>query len=422
MNKALIKSFLGAATLKFLGKGFTVVLGIVLARYLGPDHFGQYSFVMSIISIAVIPTVAGLPQLLIRDISRYVAIGEWRILKGILIWSNWYVIILSLFSVLSLIFIQYMGYFSDEVIYLLSSALIMVPLKGLMTRKTAIINALQKPILAQVPLNFLWPLISSIILFLYLTLYSDLNSKVIIHIQITALIISYIAGLMIYYKIKPTLLKGSTAKYNYGCWFKSLLPFSILFIVSSLNSDIATLFLGFLSTNSEVSAFKVAAQAMLLIVISLEVINAITGPKISSMFRQDVAKTQKLITQSVRLSFILTFPLALVLFIFGDELINALFGKQYLHAVPLLKILCIGQLFNVCMGSVGLILNMTGNEKYTLRTLSLTLLLNIFFMYLSIPTYGALGAAASVTASIVIWNIIMAYDVYILTNIKPWIR
>lgn len=46
-----------------MGKGLTVIAGIVFARALGPEAFGRYSFVLSIITVAMLPVIAGLPPI-----------------------------------------------------------------------------------------------------------------------------------------------------------------------------------------------------------------------------------------------------------------------------------------------------------------------------------------------------------------------
>jgi O-antigen/teichoic acid export membrane protein len=105
----------------------------------------------------------------------------------------------------------------------------------------------------------------------------------------------------------------------------------------------------------------------------------------------------------------------------GDWIIVILFGKEFAAASTALSILCLGQIVNVLMGSVGLVLNMTGNEKSTLRGVSITLVLNIILLAILIPPYKEVGAAIAVCASMICWNLILAYDAYRLTKLKTWL-
>ena len=119
-----------------------------------------------------------------------------------------------------------------------------------------------------------------------------------------------------------------------------------------------------------------------------------------------------------KLSVLSSVPFALLFICFGDSLIAFLFGEAYLPAAKLLTILCIGQVVNVCMGSVGLVLNMTGNEKRTLRAQFITLILTVILLVALIPMFEAVGAAIAVSLGLICWNVIMAFDVYRLTGLK----
>jgi O-antigen/teichoic acid export membrane protein len=64
----------------------------------------------------------------------------------------------------------------------------------------------------------------------------------------------------------------------------------------------------------------------------------------------------------------------------------------------------LGQLGNAAFGSVGLLLNMTGNENQVARIVLQTALLNVVLNSLFTPFYGMSGAAIASTISILLWN------------------
>jgi O-antigen/teichoic acid export membrane protein len=85
-------------------------------------------------------------------------------------------------------------------------------------------------------------------------------------------------------------------------------------------------------------------------------------------------------------------------------------------------ILCLGQAVNVLMGSVGLVLNMTHNEKYTLRALLISLFISVLLLLLLIPIYSAIGTTIAVSAALVIWNLLLTIEVYRLTGFKAYLH
>ena len=86
-----------------------------------------------------------------------------------------------------------------------------------------------------------------------------------------------------------------------------------------------------------------------------------------------------------------------------------------------LKILCIGQLVNASVGSVGVLLDMTGNEKDSAGAIGLGAGANVALNALLIPRYGVEGAAIATATSIVIRNILLSVRVRQRLNISPTI-
>ena len=95
------------------------------------------------------------------------------------------------------------------------------------------------------------------------------------------------------------------------------------------------------------------------------------------------------------------------------------FGSEYEGSVwILLMIIAVGQFVNVFFGSVGNVLNMTGNERFSLIGMILGLVTNVVLAVILIPKYHAVGAALSCSAGIIVWNITLAVFVKRQLNIR----
>ncbi|MEZ9421684.1 oligosaccharide flippase family protein [Vibrio breoganii] len=418
-----MRAFFGTAGLQLIGRGLTVIAGILFARTLGPEEFGRYSFVLSIIAFSVLPAVAGIPQLIVRETARYVADQKHALMLGMWEWSNRYILALSVLSMIVLYGLVYFDIWPSSMGILIVSALMLIPFKGMLARQTAIINGLRRPELAQFPMLIIAPLIALCIVgYLFLSGY-QLSSQRLIYIQLT----THALGVVLSYLLLKHVAKGVSisgkAQFQVKRWQNALLPFTVLTIVGTMNNELATLFLGILGSEEAIGYFKVAMQGITLLALGLQAVNTVSGPRIAGLYKQNkIEETQKLLTQSVKLSVLSSVPFALLLIIFGEELVSLLFGRDYLPAAGLLTILCVGQVVNVCMGSVGLVLNMTGNERSTLRAQFITLALTVVLLLTLIPLFQATGAAIAVSVGLVCWNVIMAFDVYRLTGLKTWIR
>lgn len=422
-TRDLMKKFLGTAGIQLMGRGLTVITGIILARVLGPEEFGRYGLVMSLLAMATIPTIAGMPQLVIREVAKLQLEQRWCELKGILRWSSLYVIIASAIVMLFISISIYMEWIKPSIGQYLWFGLAMIPMRGLLAKQSAVLSGMRFPVLAQLPQG----VIASVVLLIALYFLSYHNYK--LDAQITLIIqsgASISAVLVSVYLVDRNIpFKSNEVKrtYQVKTWHSALVPFTLLAVITTLNNELASVLLGFLGTEEAVGYFKVAMQGVTLLSLGLVAINTITGPNIVRLYKKgDVVGVQKLLTQSVRISTLTSVPFALILIFFSDWLVTMLFGTEYLPSAALLSILCVGQIVNVLMGSVGLVLQMTGHEKRALKTLIITLIVTVILLFLLIPAYQAKGAAIAVSISIVLWNSLMAWDVYITTNLKCWFR
>jgi len=106
--------------------------------------------------------------------------------------------------------------------------------------------------------------------------------------------------------------------------------------------------------------------------------------------------------------------------LFGKIILN-FYGFEFREAYTPLLILLPGQLLNICCGSVGLILSLTGYQYYTAIIFAASSFVNISLNFLLIPAYGMIGAAISTTISVCFWNILMAFYVIRKLKIQPTI-
>ncbi|MEG3755099.1 flippase [Psychromonas arctica] len=420
----LTKIFLRIASIQLFSRGIALLSGVIVARVLGPEGYGYYTFVLSTIIFAMIPSIAGLPPLLIREIAKYRIEKAHSLFVGILIWSKRHVMSISLIMTMIYCYISlWIGKDSSMImLMLIGSALI--SFKGLIIRHEAILNGLQHPALALLPMAIFAPLTFLVIISISYYFYDvSLDVEYLLYFQIIVHILALVLSGYLVRRIRSHRSSKVIALFEKKHWYKALMPFTMLTLIGAMSGELATILLGILSGGTAVGYFKVAIQAVSMFALGLDSVNKVTAPKIASLYNQgDFVEMQRLLKSSVRISVLSSLPFALLLIVFGKLFVTLLFGETYLPAYNLILILCLGQIFNVGMGSVGLVMNMTGHERRTLRTDLIVLFVSLVLLISLIPLYGAMGAAITVTIAMIVWNIIMAIDVYRLTGLKTWLR
>ena len=79
--KKLINSGISSIAIRIVGTGLAFALSVVLARTLGAEGFGIYSFVLSLLIFLSIPIQAGFPNLAVREISKSHQDNDWLQIK-----------------------------------------------------------------------------------------------------------------------------------------------------------------------------------------------------------------------------------------------------------------------------------------------------------------------------------------------------
>jgi len=95
------------------------------------------------------------------------------------------------------------------------------------------------------------------------------------------------------------------------------------------------------------------------------------------------------------------------------------YGEGYEDSYVTMVILLCGQFVNVFAGSVGYLLIVSKNEKYSFIGMGVSVVMNILLNILLIKDYGIEGVAIATAVSMAAWNLIMLYYLRKKTGINP---
>ena len=73
--------------------------------------------------------------------------------------------------------------------------------------------------------------------------------------------------------------------------------------------------------------------------------------------------------------------------------------------------LCVGQLVNAAMGAVGSLLNMTGHERDTMKSVLMAAIVNVALNLTLIPLSGNHRRCDCYTITLTVWNFVMWHKV-----------
>jgi O-antigen/teichoic acid export membrane protein len=228
-----------------------------------------------------------------------------------------------------------------------------------------------------------------------------------------------LVGLAFFLKHRPRELDTVPPSYRTISWIKSAIPFGLSAAMTLVNGQTDVIVLGMYRDDAEIGVYRVAVQMATMVIFGLQVVNLIQGPHIAHLYAlKDMKRLQTLVTRSSQGILLLTIPIVLLVVLFGRPIIRIAFGAEYEGAYVPLVILCVGQLVNASMGSVGSLLNMTGHERDTTRSIFVGACVNILLNFALTPVWGMRGAAIATASTLIVWNMIMWRLVYRRTGIQ----
>ena len=417
----IIKSILNAGMVHALGIVLGIVANILLARLLDPEDFGKYIFFISLIPVILALAAGGMNQFLLKELTSYIVDEKWGLLKGLLKAAGTWVIIIS--AALILASVLFDAYFMPQPkewqFENLQLIVLFIPIMGLQLINSVLLKSMRHPIYSEVTSSLLVPS-----LYIILLLLVSLNQRLTVEVSLQAYLmvnsVALVVILYFVYKKVKSRIRVAPSGYEYRKWFKSYVPFTLIGLVNVLNLKVNILALGLFSSAENISGFGVAEKAAMLVSTALGVANMVTAPYLVEMFKNNKMRNFDNSIQKVyRIMLLAVVPFAVIMIIYGKEVIGFLYGIKYADiAYGPLVILMLGQIVNVYFGSVGNILSMTGYQKYVLNALIAGLILNVTLSYLLIPVLGAVGAALSSMVTLIMVNISLYVDVKTIHKIK----
>jgi O-antigen/teichoic acid export membrane protein len=370
----------------------SLVVMIYLARYLGTDGFGKYSFVFAYLAFFGVITELGLQTILVRDMSRDLSnapklIGNAYIIK----------LILTIFAVvLSVIVITLISHPTDTTtyIYIAAFTLLFMSFSDLYATIFQANLRMEYNIIAKLAFKFLSAALILWIIFSHGTL-----MQVIIALVFSEMVKTLLSYLFSRKFVRPRF------EIDFGLWkylFKEALPVALSSIIWVIYYRIDVVMLSMMIGYAEVGLYSAAyklAEPFSLIPLALMVS---LFPIMSTSFKT----SEEGLVKSYRLSFkyllIITLPIAMGVSILSDKFIFLIYGAEFSGSAIALKILIWGLVFSSGTTIFWNVLVSTGKQKLGTYITALSAFGNIALNFILIPLMGYVGAsiASVITASL----------------------
>ena len=404
---SLRRASAGTFAVKLAETGLALGVTASLTRLLGPAGFGTYAFALTIVFLASVPAQAGLPPLVVRETSKAAAADRWGQVDRLWAWSGATGLLVGV-VVAGLVMLLAWPLSPPAPLGVLAGGLPLVPLLALTAVRAAALRGLRRMVLGQLLDTVARPAVFLLLIGLaaMLTAPQALTPvrAMLLHTAAAALALA-LATWRLRVAGKGARARAIPDPGQPAAWRRAAVPMGLVASLQVLNTSADVVMLGVLADDADVGIYRVAAQAAALVSFGLVAVNVAIGPQVA---RDHAAgrhhDLQRLVTASARGAFAFALVSVTVLLAAGGWLLSLFAGPAFAAGATSLKILALGQLVNAGMGSVGLLLQMTGHERDTLRNVAVAAGGNVALNLALIPAFGTAGAATATALTFVLWN------------------
>ncbi|MEE8295497.1 MAG: oligosaccharide flippase family protein [Sphingomonadales bacterium] len=393
-QKTTISSLLGKSFIVVLGKVFNALLTVVgsafLARLLSPGDLTGFTITFSLVSLLAVVAQGGLNQSIIRFVGEALAEGDRSLARATVLATLKACLVGSvLISILLYFFYQIPAvniFFQNRNVIALGAAvylwIIFLTLHRIVTEILRSYNDISGSVFFSGLGQFGGVLSGVIFIFVVILVFLldyQINVGQIVMILASSSALVALLGFLAARRFFPEISQPARPRYKKIFWTSlPLLGTNILF---GLEAQIGIWLAAIYLAPSEAALFITASRVMLLISFSILVINAVTPPLIVSLnAKKKLKELEKNLRAFTTLFFLGTLIMTALLLFFAEHVMGLLFGPFYSSAANLMRILVFGAFINVMVGSCGLVLMLTGQEKKMLRISLFALLLKLVFV------------------------------------------
>lgn len=389
----------------------TFLIGVLLARQLGPSGYGVYALAMTVAALAGMITEFGLPILAMREFAAAEARHSWGEARGLIRWADR--IILGLSTVLLA------GYFAAALLFDFAArsaflttmlwAALLVPLVGLAKLRGLALLSLGRTFAGQFAVLVLRPGLFALALAVLWLAPGSLGPAQAMAWQVAASAVALLTVTVFFHRNRPATLRSAVAVTRARQWLVAAIPMGMTEGLRLLQGQMAILLLSILANTAVVGIFRVADSAAAICMVPITILNVAASPYFAKLHAAgDKAELQQVVTAVSVVTFLCVAAVSLPLVLFARPLLAFAFGSEFAPSAPAFQLILAGNLLASALGPSAILANMTGQERMVTIATGIAAATVTLTLLLWIPSMGATGAAFAVAFAMIVWTGILA--------------
>lgn len=392
----------------------------MLTNLLGAEAYGTYAYAITWLAVIAIPTLLGLDHITLRYVAAYREKADWGHMSGLLRFSFYTaiatsVLIAAIAGGYALIWLD--GASGVKFAFVVS--MLVLPIVVLSQIRQSVVRGLDRPILAQLPENIVYPaLLVAILLLLHWRSAFPLTSSTAVLANSLAWVGTFVVGGALLQIALPKQLKGVEPGYERADWLRMMPPLLLAGPAYQLLNKGDLLVLGALRPAAEVGVYAVASRAAEQLTTVFYTAAGLAGASIFSRIYAtgDKEELQSFILLVTRSIFWLSLPLYAAVMVFAPTVL-ALYGSEFTAGAWVLRLLSTTYFVSTLSGFIIIMLYNTGHARDVAITMGSMALLNIGLSIFLVQKFGMFGAALSSGGTLVLLHGALVVVLYRRTGV-----
>ncbi len=409
---------LRGTTLLVAGRTIALILNfavqVLIVRALTKSDFGAFAYGLSFVAIATNLNILGLAKTVGKLFPQQDERGDTAALAGTTLAALTSLIGFGLFIVVSVYLAQ--GFLQNHMTQDQRSTeavlwlIFLVPLQALdnLFQSSAAVFIGARAIFFR--RHIVGPLLKLTAVGAVLTFGGELQTLALLYVLATAIgVLLYVSLLTTAFRKRGILASIRQGRITWPGWTLATLAIPLLTtdLVIALESNLAILLLEAWHGAERVASLRAIVPLVGLVLVITESFKFLYLPLASRLCeRGDIPGMTSHYWRSFRWIVVFSFPVASLLFLFAPLITTTLFGERYADSAVLLMAMVP---FQYCAAALGLnhyTITALGRGRFMLLSNLLALVIALVTAFTLIPPYGALGAALSVSLSLLAHQLI----------------
>ena len=380
--RLVLKNAAALSVASVLSKAISAVVGISVARYLGPETLGEYRSALAFVSTFVLFADFGLSNYMVQEGSRDESVlplylGNTLLFKGF-----------SLVVIYALMLVLMPARYNQSI---QSMVIVFGLASGLNALNSSIYNYFQSK--QQMYYAAMYQFLSTFLIGV-LTILVVFRKGNVLMISVSQLVAAVLISLMLYAHLRRVIC----LKFDFSRLKEMLklgFPYGIAVIFLYVYFQIDALMLSLMRSPFEVGIYSAAYTLISILLLIPGILTSVLYPVLFQLGVDSKKKHQETIEKIFKVLSAVGIPGSILLFVLANPLLTWLYNNRYPQSIPVMMLLSWFFALECLSFSLGDVLTTTNRQWTRAKIQGGAALLNIVINLYAIPRYGIYGASAA---------------------------